>query len=36
MDDDFYGYDLDHISIDDETDNDLSLTEELTADTGPF
>src|SRR5690625_3121972 len=34
--DEFYGYDLEHISIDDETDGDLSLTEELTADIGPL
>lgn len=35
-DDDFYGYDLDHISIDDEDDSGLALTEELGADVGPF
>lgn len=31
--DDFYGYDLDHVSIDEE-DGGLALTEELGADIG--
>jgi len=32
-DDDFYGYDLEHISIE---DDDMASTEELTADIGPL
>ncbi|RKS09988.1 hypothetical protein DFP74_5734 [Nocardiopsis sp. Huas11] len=35
MDEDFYGYDLEHADIDDE-DGGLALTEELTADVGPL
>jgi len=35
VDDDFYGYDLEHISTDDEQGS-LALEAELTADTGEF
>lgn len=36
MDDDFYGYDLDHVGIEDEEDGGLAVAEELGADVGPF